>query len=329
MLSSHHGWKQRRTGLLMAGLLLLLALAPAVAKAQGADTLVMVWSAPGDDGTVGTASSYEMRMSTSPIDGSNFTSATPVSGLPAPLVSGTRQRVVVRGLTRGTTYYFALKSTDDVGNTSGLSNVVRWDWVFDTAPPAAPTGLIATQEGTGVNLTWTANGEPDLAGYTVYRAPSASGPWTAINGSMVVTNGYLDNAVPNGSTVLWYRVSASDGSGNESARSAMVSVDLTGSGSALADWNLSTGYPNPSRTSDPVNFPIVIPTSGAGSAELQIVDSGRRVVRQISLSGLSSGTQTVVWDGRNHAGLPVAPGVYTVWVIAGDRKASTKLVRVP
>jgi hypothetical protein len=329
MLSSHHGWKQRRTGLLMAGLLLLLALAPAVAKAQGADTLVMVWTAPGDDGSVGTASSYEMRMSTSPIDGSNFGSAIPVAGLPSPLNSGSRQRVVVRGLTRGTTYYFALKSTDDVGNTSGLSNVVRWDWVFDTAPPAAPTGLLATQEGTDVSLNWTANGEPDLAGYTVYRAPSASGPWAAINSSMVPTNNYLDNAVPNGSTVLWYRVSASDGSGNESARSAMVSVDLTGSGSALADWNLSSGYPNPSRTSDPVNLPIVIPASGGGSAELQIVDSGRRLVRRVSLSGLSSGAQTAVWDGRNQAGLPVAPGVYTVWVIAGDRKASTKLVRVP
>jgi hypothetical protein len=127
---------------------------------------------------------------------------------------------------------------------------------------------------------------------------------------------------------VWYRVSASDGSGNEGARSAAVSVDLT-SGSALADWSMTAGYPNPSRTGDPVNLPIVVPTGGGGSAELQIVDSGRRLVRSISLTGIASGNQTIVWDGRNHAGRPVAPGVYTVWVVAGDRKASTKLVRVP
>lgn len=327
MLSSHHGWKQRRTGRLMACLALLLALAPAIAHAQ-ADTLVLVWTAPGDDGNVGTATSYDIRVSTAPIDASNFDSALQIGGIPSPLQAGSRQRFVVRGLTRGTTYYFALKSTDDVGNRSALSNLLRWDWVFDTAPPAAPTGLVASLQGTGVSLSWTANAEPDLAGYTVYRATSASGPWTAINGSLVATNTYLDDPVPTGVTTLWYRVSASDGSGNEGARSAAVSVDLS-SGSALANWAMTSGYPNPSRTSDPVNLPIVVPSGGSGAAELQIVDSGRRVVRSISLTGVSPGNQTIVWDGRNHAGRPVAPGVYTVWVVAGDRKASTKLVRVP
>lgn len=311
----------------MAGLALLLALAPAIAHAQ-ADTLVLVWTAPGDDGAVGQASSYDIRMSTAPIDGSNFDSALQIGGLPSPLVSGSRQRVVVRGLTRGTTYYFALKSTDDVGNTSAISNVLRWDWVFDTAPPAAPTGLVVTRQGTGASLTWTANGEADLAGYTVYRGTSASGPWTAITSSLVATNAYTDDPLPGGATILWYRVSASDGSGNEGARSAAVSLDLTTTG-AIADWSMASGYPNPSRSSDPVNLPIVVPTAGSGSAEFQIVDSGRRLVRRISLTGIGSGNQTIVWDGRNHAGHPVAPGVYTVWVIAGDRKASTKLVRVP
>ena len=326
MLSSSQGWKQRRTGLLMASLALLLALAPAIAHAQ-ADTLVLVWTAPGDDGAVGTATNYDLRMSTAPIDGSNFGTALQIGGMPAPLNSGTRQRVVVRGLTRGTVYYFALKSTDDVGNQSTISNLLRWDWVFDTAPPAAPTGLLATREATGARLSWTANGEPDLGGYTVYRATSAGGPWTPISGSLLPTNGYLDDPTPAVPTV-WYRVSASDGSGNEGAMSAAVSLDLT-SGGALANWDLDAGYPNPSRSSDPVNLPMVIPASGGGSAELQIVDSGRRMVRRISLSSFGSGNQTVTWDGRNHAGLPVAPGVYTVWVVAGDRKASTKLVRVP
>ena len=324
----HHGWSQPgRTGRLIAGLALLLALAPAIAHSQGADTLVLVWTAPGDDAAIGQAASYEIRISTSPITASNWGSADLVAGVPAPQSAGTRQRVTVRGLTRGTTYYFALKTADESNNVSALSNVVRWDWVYDTAPPAAPTGLTVVRQGTGASLQWTANGEPDLAGYTVYRATSASGPWTAISSGLVPTNTYLDDPVPTDVTTLWYRVSASDGSGNEGARSAAVSLDL---GAAVATaWDLDAAYPNPSRGGEETRIPVVIPTGGAGSAELQIVDSGRRLVRRIPLAALGTGNQTVTWDGRNDSGRLVAPGVYTAWVVAGDKRASTKLVRVP
>ncbi len=39
----------------------------------------------------------------------------------------------------------------------------------DTTPPAIPLGLAATPGSGSVALSWTANGEPDLAGYNVYR----------------------------------------------------------------------------------------------------------------------------------------------------------------
>jgi hypothetical protein len=107
---------RRRAGLLIAALL-ACALAPARAHAQ-ADTLVLVWTAPGDDANVGTASSYEMRMSTSPITSTNWDQAALISGLPSPRPSGARERITVNGLTKGTTYYFAIKSIDDAGNVS-------------------------------------------------------------------------------------------------------------------------------------------------------------------------------------------------------------------
>ena len=310
-------------------LLLLALLAPATTRAQGGgpDTLMLVWTAPGDDGNVGTAASYEVRMSSSPITAGNWASASLVSGVPSPLTAGTRQSFVVRGLTRGTTYYFAIKATDDANNVAPISNVVRWDWVLDTAPPSAPTGLAASAGGSGdVSLHWAANAEPDLAGYTVYRSLSAGGPFQALNTPSSLSTVFVDSSIPAGTSTVWYQVSASDQSGNESGRSSTYSLSLV---SVATAWTLQAAYPNPSRVGSPVAIPLDVPTSGAGSAELQVVDSGGHIIRRIPLGSLGGGPQTVTWDGLNQAGAQVSPGVYTAWLVGGDARRSIKLVRVP
>jgi hypothetical protein len=99
--------------------------------------------------------------------------------------------MVVRGLTRGTTYWFAIKTVDDAGDWSAISNVVQWDWSYDTAPPSAPTELTAAKQGDGtVRVSWSPNSEADLAGYEVCRALSAGGPFNVLNGALVTTTEY-------------------------------------------------------------------------------------------------------------------------------------------
>ncbi|MBI5574460.1 MAG: lamin tail domain-containing protein, partial [Elusimicrobia bacterium] len=81
------------------------------------------WTSPGDDGTVGTASTYIVRYSTTgSIDSGDWSSATDIIGEPTPLVSGTQQSMAVTGLTPGGIYYFAMKSQDDAQNISTVSN---------------------------------------------------------------------------------------------------------------------------------------------------------------------------------------------------------------
>jgi hypothetical protein len=314
------GW-----GPLLFALLLLLALAPIVAHAQGVDSVTVSWTAPGDDGQIGTATAYELRMSASPITSSNWVNAGIVAGTPTPRAPGTRQSAVVRGLTRGTTYWFAIKTVDEVGNWSNMSNVLQWDWVVDTAPPSAPTGVTAAQQSGAVRVNWSPNSEADLAGYDVYRALSAGGPFTAINGSTVTATEYLDDTVPSGAETVWYQVTARDNSGNESARSSATSLSLV---TQVTAWVLETGYPNPSAAGTTVRIPVVAPSSG-GDAVMEIVnDSGQRV-RRLGLGTLSPGATEVPWDGRNDGGREVAPGVYTAWLIAGPTRVSARLVRLP
>jgi hypothetical protein len=316
------GW-----GPLLLALLLLLALAPVVAHAQGTDSVTVRWTAPGDDARVGTATAYELKWSTTSIDESNWSdSKNIVAAAPTPLVAGTRQSTVVRGLTRGTTYWFAIKTLDDAGNWSFISNVVRWDWVLDTAPPGAPTGVSAAIQGGGsARVSWSPNSEADLAGYEVYRAVSAAGPYAAINPSLVLTNEYVDDTIPPGTETVWYQVTARDNSGNESARSSAYSLSLVAQTSA---WVMETGYPNPSARGTTVRIPLVVPSS-AGEARLEIVnDSGQRV-RRLDLGTLGSGANEVTWDGRNESGHEVAPGVYTAWLTAGATRLSSRLVRLP
>jgi hypothetical protein len=306
--------------------LALLALAPVLAHSQDADSVVVTWSAPGDDGSIGIATAYDLRMSLSPITEADFDAATPVAGVPAPATTGTRQRASVRGLVRGTTYYFAIRTVDDAGNWSAISNVLRWDWILDTSPPAAPSGLSARLENQNVRLSWSENAEPDLSGYRVYRAPSAGGPYVALNGSLLGTAGYTDGSVPADAAAVWYQVTAWDAAGNESARSRAVSLALR---PVAAESAIESAYPNPSQAGSPVRIPVELQRAGSGTAVVDVLDSGGRRVCRIDLSALSPGRQDVLWDGKNDAGREVAPGVYRAWLIVGGSRSSIRLVRLP
>ena len=98
-----------------------------------ATSIQLTWAAPGDDGSSGTATTYNIRYSTADITDGNFAAATAVTGVPAPALAGTSQDVTVTGLTPNTLYHFAMKTADEVPIWSGISNVVS-----ATTLPAGP-----------------------------------------------------------------------------------------------------------------------------------------------------------------------------------------------
>lgn len=89
------------------------------------NSVELSWTAPGDDGNTGTAASYDIRYSVSPITEGNWSAATPVSGEPAPTVAGSNQTLTVSGLDPATNYFFAIKTSDEVPNESSISNIAQ------------------------------------------------------------------------------------------------------------------------------------------------------------------------------------------------------------
>jgi hypothetical protein len=87
----------------------------------------LLWGAPssGESGG-GRVDHYDVRWSTDPIDAGNWSSATQLSGEPAPADPGATQEMSASGLPTGANLYFALKSADGTGHWSGLSDVVSF-----------------------------------------------------------------------------------------------------------------------------------------------------------------------------------------------------------
>lgn len=105
-------------------------LSPAAVVDLGVDSVTynaafLSWTASGDDGLKGTATTYQMRYGTDSANLVNdWNSATVATMLPTPAMSGMTETYQLNELTSGDTYYAALKVLDEAANVSDLSNIV-------------------------------------------------------------------------------------------------------------------------------------------------------------------------------------------------------------
>ncbi|MCS7033590.1 MAG: fibronectin type III domain-containing protein, partial [Phycisphaerae bacterium] len=145
----------------------------------------------------------------------------------------------------------------NVHGTESAPATVSATRTADTVPPATPRNLTASGTPSGISLNWDDNTEPDLAGYNIYRATSSGGPFTRLNTSgLRGLSDFIDTTAPVGAT-SFYRVSAVDGSGNESsfatvsafrpvsgntpASATNVSATPLGVNSVRIDWTDNSG----------------------------------------------------------------------------------------
>ena len=164
--------------------------------------LTLTWTAPGDDGSSGTATSYDIRYSTSTINDTNWGSATLISGEPTPTAAGTNQSMTVGGLSASTTYYFAMKTSDEVPNVSALSNVASGTTSAGTLPTVQfdLSSSSGSESVTSVNLAVSlsaSSSQTVTVNYAVSGGTATSGTDYTISGTQLTFNpGVTSQNVP-------------------------------------------------------------------------------------------------------------------------------------
>ncbi len=100
--------------------------------------------------------------------------------------------------------------------------------VVDGRPANTVTVDLSVGEGDGshwVLLGWAPGPDTSAAGYHVYRASRAKGPYRRINPALVAGTAYVDTSVTGGET-YYYAITAVDGAGDESAYSNEARADI-------------------------------------------------------------------------------------------------------
>ncbi|MFC1756764.1 fibronectin type III domain-containing protein [Patescibacteria group bacterium] len=138
------------------------AVADLATSGASQNSISLTWTAPGDDAGSGTATTYDVRYSTATINDGNWGLATQATGEPSPSVAGSSESFTVTGLSPSTTYYFAIKTSDEVPNESAISNVdsLATTATPDTTAPSAVSDLAASgASNNSIDLDWTAPGD--------------------------------------------------------------------------------------------------------------------------------------------------------------------------
>ena len=213
------------------------AITDLVAEPGGYESIDLSWTAPGDDAWQGTATKYIIKYATYEIIAGNFEAVPDVKERSVTVSGGSSDSETIIGLKAYTTYYFAIKTEDKVGNVSGISNIASAETGKDSLPPREPVGIrgILSADGETMTISWrgvTKNEDgtacEDLKGYNIYRALTVDGEY--VERDFVARGESLVWTDPENikGQIFYYMVRAKDTSGNLS-RSSMIadsSVDM-------------------------------------------------------------------------------------------------------
>ncbi len=304
------------------------------------------WTAPGDDGSTGTATTYDLRYATSTITEANWDAATQVSGEPVPSLAGTPETLTVTGLEETTTYYFALKTADEIPNWSGLSNVISTATLGDETPPAQIDDLQASSgEANGeIDLSWSAPGDDGLIGTAAaYEIRFSLEPLTEANWGSAGLCTSPPSPLPCGDEqahtlcdlspgeMYYVAIVTYDDAGNPSEISNLDSAvsklsiisGIDDESDLLPDnFDLGQNYPNPFNPTTEISFSL--PTSCEVS--LNVYNAVGQKVATLVDGRLSAGYHTITWDGRGSNGQSAATGVYFYRLLAEEFSDSKKMV---
>ncbi len=280
------------------------------------------WSHSSDSGDPAGPARFVLGISRDPIDEATWPQARKHPNPPLPGAAGAVVAAIWDGLEESTPYWTAVRvqSADSLWSTLAVAAFTT-STTPDLAPPAPPSGLrIAGMDEFGqTRLEWDPSSDADLAGYRVYGR-SDGGSWHLLLTEMLpasATSVVLES--PPGAE---FALAAVDLSGNESSYSPPV---------LLEDRVLGLRGPFPHPVTDRCRFEVDlqlgVPSSGV---VLRILDSTGKEIRRVeSGTPVGVGVIEILWDRKDGAGRPAAPGFYLVVLEAGGRTLHRRIFAAP
>jgi 3-phytase len=273
----------------------------------------------GDDGTSGTITGFEIRWTAAangPIDtDGEWTAATVAySGDAAAFATGS-EHIDMSSFPSGNKF-FAIRTTDDVGNISPLESGSY------TALPdfSLPVTLLSFEAIGGIGkiiLTWETAGEVNNEGFFIYRAKSEAGPFNELLNQQIIAG--------QGNTNAFTRYEYTDNDLNEGVMYyySLVSCDFDGtihdysivaSATPLDALELRQNFPNTFNARTHFEFTI----AQSSIATMNIYNAlGQKVCTLFSQVPFEPGVYThLSWDAIDENGEQVVSGIYyyRLWI---------------
>jgi hypothetical protein len=222
-------------------------------------------------------------------------------------------------------HYFQIIAHTDTAMVFWISNVDS-GYSVDNIAPCPPQCLAGEQSSSpeGLTISWSANSEPDLDGYRIYRGLNED--FTPVQGNLL--SGVCDTLYFDGGwrwdSGFYYKVAALDVHGNESGYSLLSPGQVTGLDTPLAARTnfLLQNYPNPFNPLTTIRFGLKVD----GNVSLRIYDATGRLIRVLIDGRRKADVFVESWDGLDGAGNAVASGVYFYRLVAGDFVQTKKMV---
>ena len=126
-------------------------------------------------------------------------------------------------------------------------------------PPRSPRGIISAIDSGLVSISWKKNTEADFHKYRVYRDTTQGFALDTTRLMAEISDTLFEENISNQPNNLYYKITAVDSQGNESAVSEEISIiisDVDEPVITLDDYHLFPNYPNPFNSTTRIGYRI-------------------------------------------------------------------------
>lgn len=227
--------------------------------------------------------------------------------------------------------YYRVNLVDLAGYASGYSNV---DGACTAGPDVTPPTVTVTYPvggetfapGDTIDISWTAEDDRQVDSVSVWYSADGGAGWLLIAGSEPNDGLYRWEAPGTASDSCLVRVVAWDPAmhtGSDESDSLFTIQSVTGDETPALAYALSQNFPNPFNPVTTISYQVA---AGGGMVSLRIFDVSGRLVRTLVDDRQPEGSRSVVWNGTNDRGAPVASGIYFYSMRAPGFSETRKMV---